>query len=102
MVHYKHIIMKKRILFLILVFSVCLTASPSDPASPSGKDLNSFNEENSQPGFIHIDLSQVVNMGFYDPVPGDGVGGWADFGPTYCIKAIPYGVQIIRGWDHSI
>ncbi len=69
-------IMKTKISFSILVMSVCLTAFPS-----------------YQDKFIYIDLSKAANMGFYDPVAEDGTGGWADFGPTSCLKEIPFGIQ---------
>ena len=46
--------------------------------------------------FVHISLNGAANMGFDDPVAGDGSGGWADFGPVACLKRIPYGVQVFE------
>ena len=46
-----------------------------------------------QQDFVFIDLQNAANMGFYDPVAGDGSGGWADFGPTACMNEIPFGIQ---------
>ncbi len=55
--------------------------------------LSSLQAYPGQYEFVHIGLRDAANMGFYDPVAGDGTGGWADFGPTDCVKGIPYGVQ---------
>lgn len=46
--------------------------------------------------FIFLDLKEAANMGFYDPVAGDGQGGWADFGPEACFHEIPCGVHTFQ------
>ena len=46
--------------------------------------------------FVYLDLDEAANMGFYDPVAGDGKGGWADFGPEACFHEIPYGVHTFQ------
>lgn len=46
--------------------------------------------------FFYIDLSKLANMSFYDPVAGDGAGGWADFGPSACLHDIPVGIQTFQ------
>lgn len=77
-------------MFLTLVF---LSAMLSSNAYPVEKGTSSTGKIGSQRDFIHIDLTEAANMGFFDQVAGDGEGGWADFGPTMCIMEIPYGIQ---------
>ena len=70
--------MKTKISYSILLISLLLSASQTFA---------------SQTEFVYIDLKDAANMGFYDPVAGDGTGGWADFGPTACMKEISFGIQ---------
>ena len=46
--------------------------------------------------FSHIDLSNYVNQSFYDDLPNDGKGGWADFGKYGCFHNIPLKVSTFK------
>ena len=46
--------------------------------------------------FVFIDLTSVVNRGFYDEVAGDSIGGWTDFGPSACFYDLGYGIQTFQ------
>jgi N-carbamoylputrescine amidase len=74
--------MKNRISYLFFSFWISFTL-PGVPVTAAGTEGE----------FVFIDLRPAANMGFYDPVAGDGTGGWADFGPTQCFHHIPFGIQ---------
>jgi len=73
--------MKTKFTFSVMLIAALLLVS------------RAFSQDTAWHEFVHIDLIDAANMGFYDPVGGDGTGGWADFGPNTCMKEIPYGIQ---------
>lgn len=45
-------------------------------------------------GDFMLDLSRAANMGFRDPVAGDGKGGWSDQGPDNDAAGFPLGQRV--------
>ncbi|MHB1158276.1 MAG: hypothetical protein ACYC26_15740 [Phycisphaerales bacterium] len=59
--------------------------------------------ENATPATdVPLDMTHIVNRGFYDPTAGDGKGGWTDQGPTNSIRQITPGEMDGRGVRFSI
>ena len=53
-------------------------------------------------GVFALDLRRACTMGFADPAPGDGQGGWSDEGPLNDLRDLPPGRRTFAGVPFEI
>lgn len=76
---------------MVLGLAGCIAAENATPATPGVHATD-----------VPLDMTHIVNRGFYDPTAGDGKGGWSDQGPTNSIRQITPGTMDGRGMRFSI
>lgn len=88
-----------------LAFIMAAAASEAVFADVIQIDLDEFvnNSRKYKQNFTYVDLTGVATRGFADEVPGDGVGGWSDQGPSNDMSCFAlYGERSFSGIKFKI
>lgn len=90
--------MKTKPAISVMLLSFCFSAFSETYTLPEDNPMRGQQPSpvSLKQNFFFINLEGAFNMDFYDSVAGDNVGGWTDFGPTACLKNLPYGVQTFQ------